>query len=295
MSIGKGNYIDPSVVVPDFVDIGDFNYIGKNVIIQSAKGSKSPRLRIGDCNIINNNTKIIVSDAGIEIKDWNVIHDNTLLIGGDGLGMKHNCWIGQNTILDGSGQLYIGNGVRVGMYSQIWTHVASGEQIEGCLLFVKNQTVIEDEVWLVGSCTVGSGLNLGKRSICLGHSVVTKDTEPGKVYAGAPAIIMKKLNFWRRVELLEKFDMILGWANQFAKEGNDIKVTRPKNLEIIITDIKTKETLIFTDGYDIDEKNNPLCSIFNLQDKTFHKRKTQLEMNFYKFIYNNKARFTPIV
>lgn len=45
------------------------------------------------------------------------------------------------------------------MYSEIWTQVASGEQIEGCTLYSKRKTTIEeDDVCLIGSCVVSPGL-----------------------------------------------------------------------------------------------------------------------------------------
>lgn len=81
--------------------------------------------------------------------------------------------------------LIIGNGAEIGMYSQVWTHVASGEQIEGCTLYSKRETIIEDDVWLVGSCIVGSEvLSWIGEGVALINSVLTKDTLPDRAYAG---------------------------------------------------------------------------------------------------------------
>ena len=52
-----------------------------------------------------------------------------LILAEEEMKIGHNCWFGQHTVLDATGGLEIHNGVRVGMFSQIWTHVASGEQI----------------------------------------------------------------------------------------------------------------------------------------------------------------------
>lgn len=293
MRIGKNNIIAKSTLIPDFVEMGDHNRIGENVVIQATRGAKNPKLLIGDCNVINDNVKILVSDEGVIIKDWNVIHNNILIIGEGKLEIGHNCWFGQNTVLDGSGGLFIGNGVRVGMYSQIWTHVASGEQIEGCVLFGKRSTKILDDVWLVGSCVVGSGITLAKKTIYLINSVVTKDSEEGRVYSGAPAKLMERANFYKKVTLLEKFDMMYEWAMQFAQTHDRIKVTRPQAEEIIIED-HNLERIIFSNTSDQDLVFDSNTTLFNMKDKSFEKKKTNLEIVFYTFIYNNKARFTPI-
>lgn len=291
MKFDLSNTISKSAILPDFVKMGKHNKIGNNVVIQAAKGAKKPYINIGDCNIINDNVKIIVSDSGIVIRDWNVFHNSMLLIGEDSIEIGHNCWFGQNTILDGSGKLFIGNGVRVGMYSQIWTHVASGEQIEGCVLFAKRTTKIEDEVWLVGSCVVGSGITLGRRSIYLINSVITKDGHQNKTYSGAPAKIMEKVNFYKKMSVNDKFKMLSIWAQEYVDNYKNIEVINVAEDFLIIENEFDRLLFVteFPEKY-LSSKNN---SIFNMANKTFNKTNSELERNFYSFLYNNKARFTP--
>ena len=293
MNIGKNNIISETTLIPDFVEMGDFNRIGSNVTIQVVKGAKKPKLVIGDCNIINDNVKILVGDEGIFIKDWNVIHNNIFMIGERKIEIGHNGWFGQHTILDGSGGLSIGNGVRIGMYSQIWTHVASGEQLEGCVLYAQRGTIIHDDVWLVGSCIVGSGIVLAKRTICLINSLLTKDTIEGKVYSGSPAKIMEKVNFYKKVDIVEKYEMMYNWAIEFANSSQDITVERPTAERIIIIN-KSSEKIVFSSVDHTDIDLDPLVTVFNMQTKTFKKKKSILEREFYTFLYNNKARFIPI-
>ncbi|WP_425482538.1 acyltransferase, partial [Fulvivirga aurantia] len=196
--------------------LGNYNVIGKNVTItnQSKVGNK---VVIGDCNIFHDNTRIIVGEEDVNIGDWNVFHNNILMIGIRSMKIGHNCWFGQNTVIDSSGALKIGNGVRVGMYSQIWTHVASGELIEGCSLFGFRETIIEDDVWLVGSCIVSSGIRIRRKTIALANSNLTKDTEEESVYAGSPAKKKENLNFYKKVTLEDKMQMIVQWAETFTK------------------------------------------------------------------------------
>lgn len=279
------NQIDLTAKIHPNVVMGEYNRIGKNVVIEILGNNKNASVNIGDNNVINDNTRIFVHGE-LSIGDWNVFHNDMLIMAETEMKIGHNCWFGQNTILDAAGGLEIGNGVRVGMYSQIWTHVASGEQIEGCTLYSKRKTKIEDDVWLVGSCVVGSGLHLGKRSIALINSVLTKDTEPGKVYAGSPAKLMEKANFYKDVTLEEKLSMLNGWLDEYVTANPDINIAKSDN-ETVLTE--NDNTIVFT----LSPEKSETKGYFFLIDKTFNKSNSELERKVYKYLYNNKARFIP--
>lgn len=283
------NIIDASAYIDPIVNLGDYNKIGKNVKIEYV--GRSPEtvvISLGDNNIINDNTRILI-DGNFEIGDWNVFHNDMLIMSGAGMKIGHNCWFGQNTILDGSGGLTMGNGVRIGMYSQVWTHVASGEQIEGCTLFGTRETVIEDDVWLVGSCIVGSGLHLGRRSISLINSVLTKNTEANKVYAGSPAKEMP-LNFYEEITLEEKMKKLSSWLSDWQKVQEGEVIFEQQLNELVLSYMEHKVT--FTSELLDENRNNE--SLFSLKTKTFYKTNNVLERMVYKYLYNNKARFIPV-
>ena len=274
--------------------MGSCNYIGKNVVIGAFKGCSQGSIHIGDCNFFHDNTRILMGPDGLSIGDWNVFHNNLWVMGEQRMEIGHNCWFGQNAILDSAAGLFIGNGVRVGMYSQVWTHAASGELLEGCTLFVERPTYLEDDAWLFASCIVASGLRIRRRSICLAGSNLTKDTEPGKVYGGSPAKHLKSLNFWREVSLSDKTEMMLNWARQFAEESEEnIEVVyHSESGRIELTNRVRQEQLIISG----DEPTNPGCqstTYFNLATKTYTKRLTLLERQFYKYLFGHKARFIP--
>jgi acetyltransferase-like isoleucine patch superfamily enzyme len=288
------NSIHETAFVDVNIQLGEYNSIGKNVTIKYLDEKIKPKVIIGDNNVINDNTRILIGSQDVVIGDWNVFHNDMLILGGNGLHIGHNCWFGQNTILDGSGKLQISNGVRVGMYSQIWTHVASGELIEGCLLFGERETIIEDDVWLVGSCVVSSGVRLRKKSVFLINSVITKDSESEKVYSGSPAKMNEKINVWRKVELTEKLIMMLNWAYIFCASNKDYSVR--DNIEsgyfgIISSDEKENLVIFIEDKFENSYHKN--ITLFNLVNKTYTKTNSELERKFYKFIYNHKARFIP--
>jgi acetyltransferase-like isoleucine patch superfamily enzyme len=279
------NIIDDSSYIHPKVKLGDYNRIGKNVKIDIVGKGDDIVVNIGDNNIINDNTRIIINKS-FSLGDWNVLHNDMLIMATDDMSIGHNCWFGQNTILDATGGLQIGNGVRIGMYSQIWTHVASGEQIEGCNLYAMRKTIIEDDVWLVGSCIVGSGLHLGRRSTALINSVLTKDTEADRVYAGSPAKLMEKANFYDPITLDQKFELLNKWLKEFVEINPDVQISQNEQ-QIILKN--TEDSTIFT----MESNKNDVPSYFFLSDKTFNKSNSELERRIYKFLYNNKARFLP--
>lgn len=277
-TIHDSAYIHPNVI------LGDYNRIGANVKIEILGNNPNAKAIIGDNNIINDNTRIFIH-GDLAIGDWNVFHNDMLIMAEDYIHIGHNGWFGQNTILDGAGGLEIGNGVRVGMYSQIWTHVASGEQIEGCTLFAKRATIIHDDVWLVGSCVVGSGITMGRRSTALINSVITKDTVEDGAYAGSPAKHMEKAQFYLPKTIDEKFEMLSNWINEFVSMNPQFN-SHIENDEIILSG--DNEKVVFS-----KTSNNGTKGIFYLGDKTFNKTNSVLERLVYKFLYNNKARFLP--
>lgn len=285
------NQIHETAKIHPNVKLGEFNRIGKNVVIEILGDNPNVTATIGDNNVINDNTRIFIHGE-FSVGDWNVFHNDMLIMPEKSIKIGHNCWFGQNTILDGAGGLQIGNGVRVGMYSQIWTHVASGEQIEGCILYAQRETVINDDVWLVGSCVVGSGIVLGKRSTALINSVITKNTLPDAAYSGSPAKLMENVKFYLPKSLEEKFEMLNNWLQEFVTTDQGNYSLEKNETQLILSNKNAKENVIFTKSQ--EESSDSTQSIFYLHNKTFNKTNSATERAIYKFLYNNKARFVPI-
>ena len=287
------NQIDATAKIHPNVILGEYNRIGKNVVIEIVGNNPNVKAEIGDNNIINDNTRIFIHGE-FKLGDWNVLHNDMLVMAEEHLYIGHNCWFGQNTILDGAGGLTIGSGVRVGMYSQIWTHVASGEQIEGCTLFSKRATVINDDVWLVGSCIVGSGLTLGRRSIALINSVLTKDTLEDKAYAGSPTKLMENAQFYKPKTLDEKFEMLKGWVSEFVLINEAEFLFEEFKNEILIIKSKSNDEVVEFHKLKKEITDRHEKSIFFLESKIFQKTNIELERRIYKYLYDNKARFIPL-
>lgn len=262
--------------------------IGNQVRFVIPKGS---RLILGDYVSIGDSVSFVIDSGVVNIGDWTTLHNNVLLLCGKSVDVGQHCWFGQNAVLDGTGGLSIGNGVRVGMYSQIWSHVAAGEQIEGCILYGSKPVVLEDDVWLVGTCTVGSGVTIGRRAICMNGSNVTKNVERDIVVAGLPAKPRLGLNFYKVITLNEKFEMLLGWLKDFVKLNSKLFLDVTKPNEIHVSD-GVFLIMFFKSKRDFNGCNvGPNESKFEIETKEYSKSFTSLEKNVMKFLSGNKARF----
>jgi len=279
------NIIDPSSQIAVNVKIGSHNKIGRNVIIDSK--NKNSNISIGDNNIINDNVRIIINDGDFEIGDWNIIHNDTLLISKKFLIIKNNVWIGQNSVLDGTGGLTVKNGVRIGMQSQIWSHAKTGEEIEGCVLSVAQPTTIEDEVWIQGNCLIGSGISIGYRSIGLLGSVLHQNIDSNKVFSGNPAKVVNGLKMYRKISEKRKMRLMKDWVAEFKSvHYQGLSVISDDNR--IILKLNYDKIVIMNNKPSKIDKNS---TYFILSNKQFIKTNSFLERMFYRFLYSNKARF----
>jgi acetyltransferase-like isoleucine patch superfamily enzyme/antitoxin (DNA-binding transcriptional repressor) of toxin-antitoxin stability system len=280
----------------DIVGQGDVQ-IGHNVKIGAGAQivfHQPGRLTIGDYCTIGPGVRFVCTGGNITLGDWTTLHDQCLVLSTVGVTIGQHGWFGQNSVLDGSGGLTIGNGVRIGMYSQLWSHVAAGEQIEGCTLFGTRPVAIEDDVWLVGSCIVASGVTIGRRTIALIGSNITKSWPAQSVIAGSPATAKPGLSFYRDVSLNEQWSMLSDWLAAIA-EGQSLQLTRTDGaVRLSPIDERNVETIVFARSVECAEKalvNLPTATVCCVETKTYFKRLTGLEHAVLKALGSNKARF----
>jgi acetyltransferase-like isoleucine patch superfamily enzyme len=62
----------------------------------------------------------------------------------------------------------------------------------------KGPTRIGDNCWLGANVVVTSGVSIGERCVVGANSVVTKDVEPYSIVAGAPARVLRKVEYDER-------------------------------------------------------------------------------------------------
>lgn len=278
------NYV---IVGDGIVELGQNSRIGDNVQFVVNAPSK---VVIGDNITLGDNVKVVVESGDVNIDDWTTLHANTLVLCKRGVNIGQHCWFGQNTILDGTGGLEVKNGVRVGMYSQIWSHVAAGEQIEGCTLIGENPVVIEQDAWLVGSCTVGSGVTIGKKAICMNGSNITKNVADNSVVMGIPAKPRAALSFYKAISLNEKFELMKTWAYEFLSVNEDVLLEENDN--IIKLSTPEQRIIVIKDSgnytkYQLQASESKFC----IETKEYTKNLLELEVSFIRYLSGNRARF----
>lgn len=285
----------------------DIHGIGNVAIAPSAQVSSdvqiifhSPgRVSIGDYCVIGPGVKVICAGGEVVIGDWTTLHDRCLVLSGKGVQIGAHCWFGQNTVIDGTGGITIGSGVRVGMYSQLWSHVAAGEQIEGCTLFGERPVVIEDDVWLVGSCIVASGVTIGHRSVALIGSNITRSCSSNTVLAGSPAAPKPNLSFYRDITLDEKWKLLEEWLREIAMNIGAIskKSESDGTLTLHLDSDLASEFIIFARDKatsSLTRLKHPEATVCCIEDKTYNKRLSEIEHKVLKPLAGNKARFNAI-
>lgn len=104
------------------------------------------------------------------------------------------CSLNPYTVVYGSGDVRIGNYVRIAAHSVI---VASNHRTDRIDIPIKNQgnsaigITIEDDVWIGANCVVLDGAILRKGCVLAAGSVLRGDTVPYGIYAGSPAVLKR--------------------------------------------------------------------------------------------------------
>jgi UDP-3-O-[3-hydroxymyristoyl] glucosamine N-acyltransferase len=195
--IGEGTILQPGVFVGNHVKIG------KNCIIH-ANVSICDHTEIGD-NVVINPNSVIGGDAFFFKKRQNghMSWDKLFSIGK--VVIEDDVEIGSSCTIDRSAtdQTIIGKGTKL----DNMVHVGHGTVIgKNCLIAaqcgIAGKTILEDEVILWGQVGVNKELILRKGSVVLAKSGVSKDTEPGKIYFGAPAEEARK--YWRDWAMMKR-------------------------------------------------------------------------------------------
>lgn len=163
--------------------------IGRGVVVEegaliTGKSGPARRVVLGDFCYVGRNTVVRVPD--FRLGDYSKVHADSFLHGKEPMAIGRNCWIGGNCVLDSQGGLTVADNVGIGAQSQVWTHIAFGDVVEGSRFHSTRAMHVGEDCWLVGHCIL-SPVRVGDRSMALVGSVVTRDMEPNHVYAGVPA------------------------------------------------------------------------------------------------------------
>ena len=186
----SGNKFGDNLFFDNTVKLGKNLEIGNNVII-SRDSVISDNVRIGNNAVLEK----------IEVGSHSSIESGVLCLGyGNGrIKIGKHSYIGVRNVLDWSDNLDIGNYVHIsGSSTGIWTHTSYKQALAGDALDNKGKritapVIIEDNVYIGGNCTVYPGITISKNSVILPNSVVNKNTKPGCMYGGVPAVFIKNI------------------------------------------------------------------------------------------------------
>ena len=114
------------------------------------------------------------------------VYDNALVIGKVSVG--NDCWIGPNTIVDGSGELKIGNNCTISAAVHIYTHDNLKKTLSGGQLPIENAPVAIGKNTYIGPHSIISmGVTLGDQCVVAANSFVNKSFPKNSIVAGNPA------------------------------------------------------------------------------------------------------------
>lgn len=171
--IGKGSRIHPEANI----------HAGKDTVI-----------RLGEkCSVLTH--AIVRNGKGVEIGNGSSVSSYCSIFprepGYDGrFVMGEGSNIGDNTIIDTSDDVVIGNQVALGPFDIVYTHDHNYHSDTFAAWkggVHTGKVVIEDGAWVGARVVLLPGVNIGKRAIVAAGSVVTKNVEPGDIVGGAPA------------------------------------------------------------------------------------------------------------
>jgi UDP-3-O-[3-hydroxymyristoyl] glucosamine N-acyltransferase len=196
-------HIDPTAVIFPNVSMGTNVTVGKNSRIMSG-------VYLGDHAVVGDDTIIhpnCVVYHRCRIGNRCIVHANTV-IGSDGFGYAHTK-TGEHVKIEQMGNVVVEDDVEIGSNTSIdratftSTMICRGAKIDNLVHISHNvkvgeHTIIAGQTGIAGSTTLGRNVVMAAQSGATGHikiadftqiagrGGVTKDTEPGKTYAGFP-------------------------------------------------------------------------------------------------------------
>ncbi len=122
---------------------------------------------------------------GIKIGQGSSTHMGLRLYSYGHIVIGDHCVIDRDCVLDGRGEIVIGNNVNISPEVMILTayHDPDAEDFAG----VEKPVVIEDYAWIATRALILPGVKIGRGAIVAAGAVVTKDVPPQAIVGGNPA------------------------------------------------------------------------------------------------------------
>ena len=113
------------------------------------------------------------------------------------LEIGEGSYVGMFSVLNGfSAPLKIGKKVSIAQNVNIMTDSGpnASQLMQGIYPIIKGPVTIGDHAWIGAGVIIGPGVTIGRCSIVGANSFVATDVEPFAVYAGNPAVLIKRIN-----------------------------------------------------------------------------------------------------
>ena len=247
-----------SKIIANNIDIDDSVIIGDNVFIEC------DIVKIGKFSKIGNDVKITCKS--FEAGSWLFMWDRVEVGRGGCYGPKSTLKIGdhvgifENTIINPSEPVEIGNDVGIGGEVMIWTHGAWLDVLKGFPADF-GPVKIGNDVWLPARSIVLPNVTIGNNVVIGINSIINKSLPDGCFAAGAPCKIIKKNYYPKEISEDEKGnivnDILDDWKKLFKYKGG---------LDCYLVYNKDDESIELTQYYWL--QSNEQKTIFNLKDRT---------------------------
>lgn len=297
-------------VSADVFEVGHGTCVEDRCMI-TGPGGRAQFVQIGEQSFLGHDTKVSLPVA--VIGDYTDIHNHGLLYGRKTLVIGHNCWFGQNNILNAEDYLTIGNNAGIGIYTSVFTHGYFGDLLEGCQLCKIAPVVIEDDVWILGAYnTISPGITLGEKSLILNGSVVTRDVPPNHTFGGQPARdLTDRFVPYQPVPPAVKLDRIETFIVEFLETQHRGCYDRVDNGFLVedaqqpyrimfvaeVVDIAQlppdRPLLVFTLSWNASLSPPRGVTILNLVERQYMRTRSVPEVCVLRFLKSYRARFVP--
>ena len=133
------------------------------------------------------------------------IYDNSYVYGTPKIGK--NCWIGPMTIIDGSGDLEIGDGCTISAGVQIYSHDNVLQTLSGGINKIERaKTSIGNNVYFAPNVLVSKGVTIGDHCLIGASSLVKSDVPDNSIVVGIPGRIIGEVLLNNGITSLKYFN-----------------------------------------------------------------------------------------
>jgi hypothetical protein len=138
---------------------------------------------------------------------------------------------------------------------------------------------------------VASGITVGRRTVALISSNITKSCPPLSVLAGSPAAVKPGLSFYRDINRDEQWQLLGPWLAEIAGKFN--LVLEQSADALTLRDDEACRVSFVRDAAAASSwtTKHPHDTVCCLETKTYSKRLTSLEQRVLKALASNRARF----